>query len=108
MYQKFEEKKQIIPSTKNINSMLPKVLLNIESKYKKNPLNLIGAWQKIIGEKLAPMTKIVSFDKGILIIKVKSSTLYSLLNNYEKEKLLKKMQNKFSKEIIHKLVFKNG
>lgn len=93
---------------KDISKLLPKVLLKIESKYKNNPLNVIESWPEIIGSKLAPYTKIVSFEDGILTIKVKSSTLYSLLNNYEKDKLLKKLQSIYSKKVVQKLYFKHG
>jgi hypothetical protein len=103
-----DKKRKQYNSAINIGSLLPKVLLNIEKKYRKNPRSIIEAWPKVIGEKLASMTRVVSYNEGILIVKVKSSTLYSLLNNYEKEILLKKLQKKFSKEIIHKLIFKLG
>jgi hypothetical protein len=93
---------------KHIKNLLPKVLEDIDKNYQKNPKNIKKMWPEVIGEKLAPMTKIHSFDKGVLVIKVKSSTLHSLLSNYEKERLLKKMQKKFSKKIIRNIFFKIG
>ena len=93
---------------KDIKTLLPNVLDNIEKKYKKNPINVMEIWPEIIGKKLSPMTKAVSLKDGVFVVKVKSSTLYSLLNNYEKQKLLEKLQNKISKDIVHKIVFKIG
>ena len=107
-YKDRKNKKNIISIPRNISEILPGVLSNIEDKYKKNPSNIIASWPEIIGKKLAPMTKVISYSDGILIIKVKSSTLYSLLNNYEKDKLLQKLQDKFSKKIIQKIHFKLG
>jgi hypothetical protein len=95
-------------TTKSISQILPSILSNIEGKYKSNPSNVLECWPSIIGNELAPMTKVVGLEKGILTVKVKSSTLYSLLNNYEKDKILKKLQSKFSEKIIHKLYFKLG
>lgn len=92
----------------NLSDILPKILLNIEKKYRSNPSNVVESWPKIIGSKLAPMTKVVGFEGGVLTVKVKSSTLFSLLNNYEKDKLLLKLQSNFSEKIIQKLCFKLG
>lgn len=100
-----QKKERII---KNASDLLPKILSNIEKKYKNNPLNVVESWPIIIGSKLAPMTQVVGFDNGVLTVKVKSSTLYSLLNNYEKDKLLEKLQKNFSEKIIQKLCFKLG
>ena len=95
-------------ASKHIKNLLPKVLEKINENYQKNPINIKAMWPEIIGEKLAPMTKVLSFAKGVLVIKVKSSTLHSLLSNYEKERLLKKMQKKFSEKIIRNIFFKMG
>ena len=76
---------------RNASEILPKILLNIEKKYRSNPSNVVESWPQIIGSKLAPMTKVVGFENGVLTVKVKSSTLFSLLNNYEKDKLLVKV-----------------
>ena len=93
---------------KNAGEILPNILLKIEKKYKSNPLNVVESWPAIIGSKLAPMTKVAGFEDGVLTVKIKSSTLFSLLNNYEKDKLLLKLQSKFSDKIIQKLCFKLG
>ena len=58
-----------------------------------------------MGEKMAPMTKPVSFADGVLTVKVKSSTLYSLLVAHEKPRLLGRLKEKFS---IRNLVFRVG
>ena len=55
----------------------------------------------ILGDKMGPMTEVTSFFDGILTVKVKSSTLYSLLCQHEKPRLLRLLQKKFSvREII--------
>ena len=54
------------------------------------------------------MTKVISFEKNILYVEVKSSTLYSILSLHEKERILKLMQEKFSKEVIKNIIFKIG
>jgi hypothetical protein len=88
--------------------ILPGLLNEIEKKKADNPNAIIACWKEIISPELLPMTKAVSFKEGALFVKVKSSTLYSLLCQYEKKKLLKKMQKKFSKEIVRNIIFKLG
>lgn len=97
--------KGTMPTSKTIKDILPYFLKKIE---RKKSVDIKTIWKDVIGEKLAPMTKAVSFEKKILIVKVKNSTLHSLLSNYEKEKLIKKIQKKNSKCVIKDIIFKIG
>ena len=54
------------------------------------------------------MTVAVSLIEGVLTVRVKNATLYSLLVQHEKERLLKALQKKFSKGAVCQLVFKVG
>lgn len=62
-------------------------------------------WKELIGEKFAPLTEPVSFVDGVLTVKVKSSTLYSLLVTHERPRLLGRLQEKFS---IRNIIFRVG
>lgn len=93
---------------KKLDGLLSNFLTRVEEKYKKNPCYIKDLWFEVLNNKFANMTEVVSFEKGTLTIKVKSSTLFSILNNYEKDHLLKKMQQKVSNKIIQQLIFKIG
>lgn len=54
---------------------------------------------------MAPMTEPISFFDGVLTVKVKSATLYSLLCHHEKPRLLKQLQRKFP---VRQLVLRAG
>ena len=54
------------------------------------------------------MTKAISFENNTLYVLVRSSTLFSILKTQEKRRLLKLMQDKFSKDTIYNIVFKIG
>lgn len=71
----------ILDKIKKLNQDQPEVVLN--------------AWPEIIGPQLASMAEAVEFRDGVLGVKVKNSTLYSLLKNRDKLKLLKILRNKF-------------
>jgi hypothetical protein len=100
--------KKCLSTNKMVKDILPSVFQDIENKYLSNPNLIIEYWPKIIGKKLAPMTKVISFENKTLYVTVKSSTLYSILTLHEKTKLLKLMQKKFSKDAIKNIVFKIG
>ena len=96
------------PSEKPISSYLPEILQKIEEDFERKPKRVLEAWPEIIGKKIAPMTKAISLENGILKVLVKSSTLYSLLSLYEKRRLLEKLQKRFSKKVVKILVFRKG
>lgn len=91
--------------SKQLGDIANKFLFEVSENYKKKPLSVIESWPKIIG-KLSQMTKVISFKRGLLVVGVKSSTLYSLLTNYEKGKILKKMQEEFSKDLVKDIAFR--
>lgn len=57
--------------------------------------DILAAWPEIIGSKFAPMTAAESFEAGVLKIRVKNSTLYTLFVQYEKDRLRELLQRRF-------------
>lgn len=93
------------PTGKKISEILPLVLNEIKNKAGDDREKIFQFWRSLLGEKMALLTQPISLKNGILTIKVKSATLYSLLCQHEKPRLLKEMQAKF--EIVE-LVFRVG
>jgi hypothetical protein len=91
-----------------MKDLLPKVLGKIGALHRDRPDLILAAWPLIIGEKLASMTKAVSFDRGILFVKVGNSTLYSLLSQHERGRLLKNLREKFPSVEIKNIHFRVG
>lgn len=98
----------IEPTGKQLKQLLPSLLKNIGEAYKDRPDLILAAWPKVIGEKLAQMTQAVSFSEGVLVVKVKNSTLYSLLAQHEKARLLNSLREQFPSVIIHNIIFRIG
>ena len=88
-----------------IGDILPEILAGIGKKTEIPIEALYKEWAILLGEKMAPLTRPVSFADGVLTVIVKSSTLYSLLRTHEKPRLLRKLQEKFQ---VRDLVFKIG
>lgn len=95
-------------TSREIKKLLPTVLGRIGLQHSERPDLILATWPEVIGTKLAPLTEPVSFREGVLTIKVKNSTLFSLLSQHEKPRLLKSLQEKFPSVTIKNLIFRIG
>lgn len=92
----------------HVSDLLPRALTKISSVYQVRPDLVLEAWPSIIGPTLSGMTQAVSFVDGVLTVKVKNSTLHSLLSRNERFKVLAAIQQKFPKAGVEHIVFKIG
>lgn len=91
-----------------IGDLLPKVLSKIEKAYHQRSDLILASWPEIIGAKLAAMTQAVAFTEGILFVKVKSSTLHSLLSQNDRLRILNLLRKKFPQTEIKNICFRIG
>jgi len=99
------DKNLTTPTSRNIKSLLPSVLRSIAKRHEQRPDLILAAWPSLIGERLAPMTKAVSFENGFLTIKVRNSSLLSLLAQHERSRLLKELRANFPNATIRNIRF---
>ncbi|CUI16431.1 hypothetical protein PNK_0806 [Candidatus Protochlamydia naegleriophila] len=95
-------------TTHRINDLLPDVLSKIGEVYQQRSDLILTMWPSIIGPKLAAMTQAVSFSEGVLVVKVKNSTLYSLLSQNDKPRILSQLRQKFPHVEIKTISFRIG
>ncbi len=95
-------------TNKQLRELLPKVLGEIGALHRDRPDLILAAWPQIIGEKLAQMTKAISFDRGVLFVKVNNSSLYSLLSQHERGRLIKCLKERFPSVEIKNIHFRIG
>lgn len=95
-------------TTQRIGDLLPPLLAKIGAVYIQRPDLILAAWPEIIGSKLAGMTQAVSFREGVLLVKIKNSTLHSLLSQYERPKILSGLRQKFPNVEIKNIYFRIG
>lgn len=81
---------------KKLEELLPQFMAEISQKNNRSCQEISKEWFAALGEKMGSMTEVISFQDGILTVKVKSSTLYSLLCQHERPRLLRLLQKKFS------------
>ncbi|MDN3506257.1 MAG: DUF721 domain-containing protein [Simkaniaceae bacterium] len=92
-------------TTKNLRHILPGVLKKIGKTYEERPDLILAAWPLLVGDRIASMTKASSFIDGILTIKVKNSSLLSLLAQHERSRLLRELRAQFSNAKIRNIRF---
>jgi Dna[CI] antecedent, DciA len=95
-------------TSRHLRDLMPEVLVKITENFSDRPDLILAAWPDLIGSHLAPMTKAVSFSDGFLVVKVKNSSLYSLLCTSQKAQLVSALKAKFPKTLIKTILFKNG
>lgn len=91
-----------------MTDLLPQVLAKIGQVYEQRADLILAMWPDVIGVKLAGMTQAVSFADGTLVVKVKNSTLHSLLSQNEKPRLLNLLRKKFPQAEIKNIYFRIG
>lgn len=95
-------------TTHRVSELLTFVLSNISDVQQERPDLVLAAWPDIIGQKLAGMTQAISFLEGVLIVKVKNSTLHSLLSQSDKPRILGVLRQKFPRVAIKNIIFRIG
>ena len=96
------------PTSKQIKDLLPLILGQLAEKVDQKPLHVLSAWPALVGERIAKMTKAVSFESGVIKVHVKNSTLLSLLVEHEKQRLLMAFRRKFPALNIRNILFRIG
>jgi hypothetical protein len=96
------------PTGRQLKDLLPAIMTNINCRVDESPHEILETWPLIIGPKISKMARAVSFESGILKVKVENSTLYSLLTLHEKERLLLELRRRFPKVSIKTILFRIG
>ena len=98
----------IKPTGRSLNQLLPKVLQGISDKQALRPDLIVKAWKSIVGDKIAAMSRAVKFEEGTLLVKVQSSTLLNLLQQYEKQRLIGEFKKRFPSAGVRNIIFRIG
>ena len=93
-------------TTHQVSDLLPAVLSKIGEVHQERPDLILASWPEVIGPKLSNMTQAVSFINGVLTVKVKNSTLHSLLSGKDKPRILECLKQRFPKVRIQNIVFR--
>ncbi len=98
----------IEPTGKQIDRLLSKILNDIGKQAGQQGHEVMRVWGALLGPKFENLTEAVAMQDGVLTVKVKSSTLYSLLCQHEKPRLLARLREIFPLVTIRDIVFRIG
>lgn len=90
----------------HLRAVAPAILHSINRVVQERPDLVVKAWQLVVGSTVAKMAEAVSFSSGTLYVKVKNSTLYSLLSQREKPQLLTALRRQLPNASIYDIVFR--
>ncbi len=93
------------PTSKSIRQLIPSVLRKISKRYEDRPDLILASWPLLVGARIASMSKADSFVDGVLTIKVRNSSLLSLLAQHERKRLLRELRAKFPNAKIRNIRF---
>ncbi len=96
------------PTGKSIDRLLQTILADLNKQAGRQGNEVLSGWAEVIGPKFAKLTEAAAIQDGVLTVKVKSSTLYSLLCQHEKPRLLARLQELFPLAGIRDIVFRIG
>ena len=88
----------------HLKDLLPGALLKIESCRQGRPDLILSAWKEVVSERWRAMTDAISFEKGVIVVKVRSAALYSLLVQ-QQGKLLRQLQERFPQAALKRIKF---
>lgn len=95
-------------TSRQLSDLVGVELARLGDVYQERSDLLIAAWPEIIGPQLSMMTQVLSFSNGVLTVKVRNSTLHSLLSTHDKARILSAIKQKFPKVNVQNIVFRIG
>jgi hypothetical protein len=95
-------------ANRHLKDLVGGALLELEGQRTSRPDLVLAAWQEIIPEAWQRLTEATSFEKGVVVIKVKNGALYQLLAVQPQHQLLKKLQEKAPNVAIKSFKFLIG
>ena len=95
-------------TSRKFGDILPEVLNRITKAHSQRPDLILASWDQVVGPQVARFTEPESLIEGTLVVRVKNSTLYSLLAQNEKHKILQILRQKFPEATIRNIRFRLG
>lgn len=89
----------------SIGAVIKKLLKNQKLEGRLQELDVLNNCEEVLGKNLMKYISNLSFREGILVIKMKSAVVRNELS-YQKNEILKKINQKTAKEIVKEIILK--
>ena len=92
-----------------LQELLSGMMHQLGPLYAHKPSVVLESWPQIVGEKLAAFTQATRYEDGVLYVKVKNSTLLSLLSNpVDKQRIQDAVKAAVPGIVLKNIVFRIG
>ena len=89
----------------SIRGVIKRLLKNQKLEGRLKELDVLNNCEEVLGKNLMKYISNLSFRDGILVIKIKSAVVRNELS-YQKNEILKKINQKTAKEIVKEIILK--
>ena len=80
-------------TSQQLKDLARRYLAHLEQKLRTKPAEILELWPHVIGSPFAGMTRAEKFENGVLHVKVRNSSLLSLLHsNTERKRLVEALR----------------
>ena len=96
-------------TSRQLSDLARRYLAHLEQKMQAKPQEILEAWPRVIGPSFASMTQAVQFEDGVLYVKVRNSSLLSLLHSAsERARLVDALRKEIPDVEIKDISFRIG
>ncbi len=90
-----------------LGELMPRILREWKLDEKRRGEEITAAWREIVGEFFAQHTAPDAIRRGVLTIRVAQPTVHHALS-MQKGRLLERLQERFGKDEVREVKFRNG
>jgi len=96
-------------TSKKLSDVVPSVMQTISTHFAEKPQMVLDMWPQIIGGEFARLSRAVRFREGILEVRVKNSSLMSLLcSGADKKRIIDAFRARIPGIILKNIIFRIG
>ncbi len=96
------------PTETSLSDLVRQWMRQNRAEDRLDPWSLFGRWKEVVGEDIAAHTRIVSADRGELLVEVDSACLLNELSTYYGQEILESLSTREEFRGVHKLRFRSG
>jgi len=89
-------------------SLLPQIMQKLGLRERLHEVEVMEAWQRVVGEFIAAHSAPVALRSGVLYVRVLQPTLHYELEQVSKSDILRKLKQRFGARVIRDIRFRVG
>ena len=105
----YQQQEGSATTSRQLKDLARRYLAHLEQKLQTKPKEVLELWPKVIGPAFAGMTRAEKFEEGVLYVRVRNSSLLSLLHTApERQRLAEALRTQVPDVEIKDISFRIG